>query len=307
MVKIGVQTRGILPDVSISKGMHLIADAGFDCVDFNLDSFFDKTVYEDNFRNTVFDFSINDLKLFFGQYKAEMDACGLTAHQVHAPFPIWGDLAWEQNDYVQQNVIPKSIIIAGLLGAKWMVIHPVNMHRQHGIDNEKKFNIEYLQSLIPLLKQTKVGICIENMHSGVGGRHTEGMFADPEEAIYYVDTLNEIAGEELFGVCLDTGHLQVSKRNVPDYIRRVGKRLKALHLHENNGVDDLHQMPFTFGYDENDGLNWEEISKALKETGYEGALCFETHPCMRAFPDEILLPALQTICAIGQYMKSEME
>jgi len=306
MINIGVQTRGIMPDVSIEKGMGLIRDAGFDSIDFNIDCFYDKKPLEE-FRDEFFDFSVENLALYFTQYKNEMDRCGLTASQTHAPFPIWTDLQWDRNDYVEQNIMPKSIAISGVLRAPWMVVHPINMRMYHGKDNEISANIKYFKSIVPLLNKYGVGVCIENLKGNVGGRTTDGICCDPEEAIYYVETLNEYAGKELFGICLDTGHLQVTKRDLVDYIERVGNRIKVLHLHENNGVDDLHQMPFTFGHSQDSGINWKGVAKALKKVGYDGTLSFETHPCMRAFPEEILLPALQTIHAVGEYLKSEIE
>jgi len=307
MIKIGVQTKGILPDVSIAKGFELIRGAGFECIDFNLDSFLTNTELYDGNRNGFFDFSEEELALYFGQYRAEMDRLGLTASQMHAPYPVWVDLKWDQNDYVQKNVIPKSILIAKVLGVPWVVVHPIKMCDYHGRQRELDANIEFYKSIVPILKEYGVGVCVENLYGGIGGRLIEGPCADPEEAIYYVDTMNEYAGGELFGICLDTGHLQLTKRNPADYIRKVGNRIKLLHLHENDGFGDLHQMPFSYRRNSDDGLNWREIAKSLKAVGFEGALSFETHPCMRAFPEEILLPALEAIYAVGDYLRFEME
>ena len=39
MVKVGVQTKGILPEMGIEDGVAIIAQAGFEMVDFNLDTF----------------------------------------------------------------------------------------------------------------------------------------------------------------------------------------------------------------------------------------------------------------------------
>ena len=40
----------------------------------------------------------------------------------------------------------------------------------------------------------------------------EGTCTDAVEACYYVDTLNDIAGEKLFGFCFDTGHALAASR-----------------------------------------------------------------------------------------------
>ena len=39
MVKVGVQTKGILPEMGIEDGVAIIARVGFEMVDFNLDTF----------------------------------------------------------------------------------------------------------------------------------------------------------------------------------------------------------------------------------------------------------------------------
>ena len=39
MLKVGVQTKGILPDMSVDKGFQFIKDAGFEKVDLSIDKF----------------------------------------------------------------------------------------------------------------------------------------------------------------------------------------------------------------------------------------------------------------------------
>ena len=135
----------------------------------------------------------------------------------------------------------------------------------------------------------------------------EGTCADPKEACWYVDTLNEYAGEELFGICLDTGHLQLTKRSAAEYIHTVGSRLKILHLHENDAIGDLHQMPYTFGGSRTDGLDWQELAHALKDIGFDGTLNFETFPCMNSFPLGMEDAVLKTIHEIGVSLKRMIE
>lgn len=307
MITIGVQTKGLLPCINTMQAFELIKGAGFDCIDFNLDNFLtNKELYEGK-ANSFFNYSREELRLFFGEYKAQMDRVGLKASQMHAPYPIWVDLKWDQNDYVMGNVIPKSLEIAKVMEIPWVVIHPMKMQKIYGKDEEIRQNVEYYKTLVPLLKEYRVGVCVEDLYEGIGGRIIEGPCTNVNEAIYYIDTLNDYAGEELFGLCLDTGHLQLTKQNPVPYIRSVGSRLKVLHLHENDGAYDVHQMPFTYGYDESDGPDWKEIAHALSDIKFDGTLSFETYPCVNAFPKEIVPAALKTICAIGDYIRSEME
>ena len=307
MLDIGVQTKGILPEMTVEKGFQMIKKAGFNRVDINIDTFLKNSdLYAGNV-NKFFDASVEELFIYFNQYRQAMEKFGIRPSQCHAPYPVKVDGRGAQNEYMQGTVIPKSILVAEFLGVPWVVIHPFKMQYIYGRDRERRENIEYFKMLVPLLKQCKVGVCFENLYEGLGARIVEGVCANPDDAVWYIDTLNEYAGEELFGFCLDTGHLQLVKREPYEFIKKLGSRLKALHLHENDAVGDLHQMPYTFGKNENDGQKWEQIFKALREINFGGTLSFETYPCMNSFPKAMSSSVLEAIHSIGEYMAQRIE
>ena len=49
----------------------------------------------------------------------------------------------------------------------------------------------------------------------------------------------------------------------------LGDRIKVLHLHDNRGDRDAHQMPYE------GNIPWEELMRALKKAGYQGEFNFE--------------------------------
>lgn len=300
MIKVGVQTKGILPEMGLEDGGALIASAGFESVDFNLDTFLKNNDVYDGKINSFFDTELENLLAYFGEYRKMFDKYGIKPSQMHAPYPVFVLNKPDVTEYMQNVVIPKSIAIAGKMEIPWVVIHPFKLQYKFGIEAEWVMNLQYFKSLIPLLKEHHVGVCVENLYESVGGRITEGTCADSQEAIGYVDTLNELAGEELFGCCLDTGHMQLTHRDPADYIRQIGKRLKIMHVHENDAIGDLHQMPYTFGIKPEDGVDWGDFRKALDEIGFDGTLSFETFPCMNSFPRAVRDEVLRTIKAIGE-------
>ena len=75
----------------------------------------------------------------------------------------------------------------------------------------------------------------------------------------------------MFGVCIDTGHAMLLGEDPVEMIRRCGKRVIALHINENPGSrnrDDLHMLPNTMCWSK--PTKWEDVSAALKATGYSG-------------------------------------
>ena len=300
MIRVGVQTKGILPELGLEEGVALIASAGFERVDFNLDTFLKNSDVYAGKINTFFDEDLETLLAYFGAYKKMFEKYGIRPSQMHAPYPIFVPGRPDVSEYMQKNVIPKSIAIAGMMEIPWVVMHPFKLQYSYGIDVERAMNLQFFQSLIPMLKEHGIGVCVENLYENVGKRITEGTCADPKEAIWYVDTLNQLAGEELFGCCLDTGHMELVHREPADYVRAIGSRLKILHMHENDAIGDLHQMPYTFGAKAEDGVDWKDFRKALDEIGFDGTLSFETFPCVNSFPRGARKEALMTIREIGR-------
>ncbi|MBR6682443.1 MAG: sugar phosphate isomerase/epimerase, partial [Clostridia bacterium] len=80
----------------------------------------------------------------------------------------------------------------------------------------------------------------------------------------------ERVGSDRFGICLDTGHLNMTDKDQRAFILKAGKKLKALHIANNEGITDQHMMPFTRGT-----VDFVEVMKALKEVGYDGIFNLE--------------------------------
>lgn len=114
-----------------------------------------------------------------------------------------------------------------------------------------------LQSLAEIaehLQGTDLVISIENCSSGRA-----------------LDPILAATSPERVGVCLDTGHLNLTDEDQGEFIRRVGPRLRALHLAENAGQSDEHTMPFARG----GSVPWAGVVDALRDVQYQGLHNFE--------------------------------
>lgn len=308
MLQIGVQTKGIIEGKVTEPGFAMIAEAGFDCVDFNLDVFLQNNEIYRGELNHFFDKDEAQLESFFIPYREAMDKYGLKASQMHAPYPVMVYGRTQQNRYMQEQVIPKSLMIAHMMNIPCVVIHPWKLQYRLDAETEQRENLSYFRSLIPLAEQYHVMICMENLYESVGGRIVEGVCADPEEAVREIEVLNKYAGKELFGFCLDTGHMNLTRRNAYEMISILGAHLKILHLHDNDAQGDLHQLPYTFcGKGFGDGVNWKDVLDGLGKVHYRGVLSFESYPCVNSFPESLSLEILKAICQTGRYFAQVLE
>jgi sugar phosphate isomerase/epimerase len=71
------------------------------------------------------------------------------------------------------------------------------------------------------------------------------------------------------GCHLDLGHCHLHGRSPAAMLRQFGARLRHLHVHDNNGREDLHLPPGA------GTINWTEVAAALHEIGYNGTATLE--------------------------------
>lgn len=309
MHRLGVQTKGLVGENSIDSGLELIAEAGFDCVDLNLDAFLTNRELYGGKANGFFDKSLSELEEIFGRIQNAMDRLGLFPSQMHAPYPVRVQGREEQNQYMRNQVIPKCLHIAAFLGVPFVVIHPWKLQYSASVEEEMEANRGYFSSLIPLAEEYRRIICLENLYEGFGNRLVEGVCGDIRRSVKLIEALNKEAGKERFGFCLDTGHLNIVRRDPEEAIRLLGNHLKILHLHDNDGWGDLHQFPYSFcaGGGPGRGVDWAGVLRGLRAVGYEGVLSFETSPCLRSFPEALMPDVLRAIERTGRYFASVLE
>ena len=89
MVKVGVQTKGILPEMGIEHGVAMIAQAGFKMVDINLDTFLKNSDVYGGKINKFFDADIEDILSYFGEYKKMFNKYGIMPSLIHAPYLLY--------------------------------------------------------------------------------------------------------------------------------------------------------------------------------------------------------------------------
>lgn len=307
MNKIGVQSTGSIIQGDIEAGYRRIKEAGFDCVDFNFDEYLHCTMVERGEINAVLDRPVEEVWEDFKMHKRAAAECGLIFEQMHAPFPLRQKGADEVNAKMLR-ITKNCIDVCARMGGRYLVVHPVTLAYACSKREEHDFNMEMYQELIPMAKKCGIVICLENMFIDQKAHLTEGACSDFVEAAAWIDELNGIAGEEIFGFCFDVGHANILGKNLYQSVLALGGRLKILHIHDNDGVSDLHTMPYTFARSWNPAAtDWEGFLRGLREIKYEGVINFETFRCMESFPGELHPFVLRLLAEMGRYFSAQID
>lgn len=146
------------------------------------------------------------------------------------------------------------------LGIKSAVLHPggwslIKEGYEKDYVDEKRIYV--LKPLAEYIHGSDMSICLEN---------TTGTIPD----IDGLNSLIDLIDSPHIGICLDTGHLNMKGGPQGDFIRKAGSRLKALHIHDNQGKEDQHILPFSCG-----NINWKEVIDALRDINYQHLFNFE--------------------------------
>lgn len=305
MLDTGVQTKNVITDENPLEGFGLLKRAGFACCDFSLNDYLRNTSLYKFELNDFFDKSGKELEEFFMPHKEAAKSAGIRMNQMHMPYPNYVPGAEDRlNDYLKKVVAVKSMKICSFFECPYIVVHGFKLAHYLGSEEaEWEKTLEFIEFLAPMAKELGITVCIENIYTNIGNHIVEGPCCDARKAAARIDEMNEKYGAEVLGFCFDTGHANLVGLDFEDFIVTLGDRLKVLHIHDNDGVGDLHQIPFTFtrSRENTTSTDWAGFIKGLQKIRFTGVLSFETAPVLTAFPDAMKADVLGFIANIGRY------
>ena len=311
-MNISVTSSGLIKDFGMEEAYRLIGDAGFEAVDLGLDRLL-------SIRNgaskapqlkdlCILERPLDEILEYFRPELEAMRKNNLRVCQIHAPFPYY---VQGREDIVEYciGLYRHCIEFADAIGCPFVVIHGHSPSPGKSGPKDDPAYIDALnwsmyRSLIDTLQKTNVTVCLENLYrGGPAACYYEGHSSDPHLAAAQIDTLNAEAGKECFGLCMDTGHLNMLGKRFYTYVPVLGNRIKCLHIHDNPGIADSHLAPYSGTTD------WSEFTEELRKIGYRGNLSFETgsQVTLQRLPAPLVPVFLKLIRDVGAYFREEIQ
>ena len=280
-MKLVTMTHSLEKRFGLKTAIKMLKDAGFDAYDCSLFN---------AMKNG--EFSGEDALKKAREIREYSDAIAMPCLQTHTPSHA-SDLKGIKYflDGIENEKL--AVEISGILGAEVAVVHPTSI-----TDAEGNYDMLY-SKLIPIAKKYGLKIACENMFAWKN-KLTIDIETVPTACGYSRDFVRQvdIANDETMVACLDIGHCHLpNNEKFEDMVKALGnKRLKALHVNDNNLIDDQHIFPF-FGK-----INWDEVCKTLAEIDYDGNFTFEVDHFVEKFPNELLPEVLALLAATGRYL-----
>lgn len=261
-MKISTEIDSIAMHIGEEKAVELVAKTGFDAWDFSM---FEMCENKNGVLVPTNHPTAQSNYLAFARRLKQIGLDnGIICNQGHAPFP---------SSPKSKDWLKRAIECLAEAGGEICIIHPMN----NGTPQE---NAEMYFELLPFAKEHNVKIATENMFnwSNLLNHAKFAACATPKSFNDHLDAVND----DNFVACLDIGHAEMkgSKTNAPEMIRALGKRLKALHIHDNDKLHDSHQIPFSMNVD------FVAVVDALKEIRYDGYFTLEASSYLESFKKE---------------------
>ncbi len=257
-----------------------LKEYGYSCVDFSFGSP----------NHWVYTAEWNEVEKYIRKEKALADEAGITIWQTHGPW------RWPPQDHIPSalaewlEMMKKAVRATALLGCKYCVVHPVmpalfDDGKEEAADTWKT-NLKFFRELVETAKEVDVTVCLENMPL------LWFSVSKPEAIARMIREIND----EHFKMCFDTGHVSVFEGLKPaEELRKVGELVKVVHMHDNDGERDSHKLLFC------GSIDWQGVSEALKDIGFEGVFSLETCPSAK-LPDDIFEDMSKALVKMAKFI-----
>ncbi len=197
-------------------------------------------------------------------------------------------------------LVKECIRYAGEYGCKFIVIPPLeNDSREKCLS----VNREFYLSLAGVAKKTRITVLLKNDLKNHNGHYVRGNFSEAAQISAFIDELNEAAGAELFGFCLDTGVCNMAGQNMYDFAVTLGSRLKSLYLYENDGVHYNHIMPFFAANGTGSQFDWLNLIRGLRAVNFSGLAIMDFSATLAALPLSLHPAMLEFAHKVSKYLE----
>ena len=187
-----------------------------------------------------------------------LDKAGLKVWSCHLPFGRNCDISVVDPEQRERNVayIERMIRLSAIFRPQRLVLHPGSRPVPEEERSEReRCAANSICRLSLAAKEIGAVLCVENMPHSIGRTSAE--------------MLRLIGGCTEAMVCFDTNHLLLESH--ADFIGALGDRIATIHLSDYDGRDERHWLPGR------GVIDWPDLCRRLRRTGYRGVYIFEVH------------------------------
>ena len=196
--------------------------------------------------------------------------------------------------------IDREVDMCKRVGAEFLVVETEGTKDITGL-------LEYLKKIGNRVGLFGIRVCLENgYYRDKGGLFRNGLTSE-EEFTFILDELNQSMEKPVFFAALNLGHGKLMGSNLPEMILSLGKRLKLVHINDNNGTADMHELPYTFtNGKEVRPTDWHRIVRNLAKIHFHGAMILDVAGYFTSMPLELQKIAAELVMGIADEWEKQI-
>lgn len=157
------------------------------------------------------------------------------------------------------------------------------------------------------LQEKKMPILMKNQARCYNGHFVRGTCSNPDEIVAVIDQKNELSGGQNYGVCLDVGFCNLCGLNMYDFVKKMGNRLKAIILRDNDGNSDDHLLPFSCAHQCQSKTDWLNLIRGLRELEFDGDLIMSIGDSVMASPVTLRTSMIRMAYSQAKYFRWQIQ
>lgn len=170
------------------------------------------------------------------------------------------------------------------------------------INTEGVNNTAVLEQLVSeseeFLKNSDISIYIENGYKYECGRYYHNEYSDGRKLVSLIGRLGILCPWVEWKIGLSVGHTNLLGINLKDMVRVCGKLIGVVHINDNDGLSDQHQMPYTFTTGRGVlSTDWSRFIGALYRQQFDGYIIFDNNGTFARTPQKLHKVMLELMCA----------
>lgn len=146
-----------------------------------------------------------------------------------------------------------------------------------------KANKKFYLALAARCQKGETRLLLTNQCRDFDGHLVRGVCSDGAETAVWLEALNQEAGRERFGFCLDVGNCNLCGQNIQSMVMSLGRWVQAVILTENDGKNIAKLLPFTNVYGRRSTMDWLSVIRGLRDISFNGYLILEAVDTIVAF------------------------
>lgn len=191
---------------------------------------------------------------------------GVLVDSIHAPFGNRLDISSPDPDIRTAGIelTLRAIDACRMMGCSQLMIHLNDRFRKEELEARIMFIEKSITIIVDYANRYDVDLAVENLPSA--------------QAATLFEHILSVFPDDRLAVCLDTSHAHLS-HTLHDLMEHYGRRMTAVHISDNRGDHDDHQLPFE------GTIDWEKFARHFARTGYAGTFLLEVEMRESAFQD----------------------